>query len=417
MTKNKVWKIVISVAIAFSFWLYVVSVVSPGSEKTFYDIEVKIMDSSALKAENMILTDYNKTVTVRLEGNRSDLNLLNKSNLTAYAYVAGSTPEDTHIEYSINLPDSVAGNAIVVQKKSPEKLEIKIEKLEKKTVPVVLRVAGEPQEGYMINADLENGTDELLDYSQVDVQGPESLVKQMEYAVIDLDITGRTKSVEEAYEYVFCDAQMQRVDGDPELIDALTTDKINVNIPILMCKELPLVVKRIPGGGATEANCQVQISPVKTLLVAGPEEILKDMDALVIDTVELKDLQQNEERTISLNAYFEKNGLLNLSETKEVVVQLMLKDLETKTVTVDLQVQNPDNVHYETGTKEITVRFRGPASLIKELNPKDVKVTINLSGSTVGVQALKPTVTLPDKFKDVAVVSQDPETIYVTVNN
>ena len=98
MTKNKVWKLVISFAIAFCLWLYVVTVVSPGTEMTFYDVEVKIMDAAELKENGLILTEYEKTVTVRLEGKRTDLTQLKKDGFTVSAYVAGCNTEDKHID-------------------------------------------------------------------------------------------------------------------------------------------------------------------------------------------------------------------------------------------------------------------------------------------------------------------------------
>lgn len=420
MTKSKIWKLVISVVVAFSLWVYVVSVVSPGTEMTFYDIEVKIMDKGALKDVDLILTDYDKTVTVRLEGNRSDLNLLDEDNLKAYAYVAGSTTEDTQIEYTIDLPDSVAGNAIVVQKKNPEKLNIKIEKLEKKNVPVTVKLEGELMEGYVMNPENpDEDPEKVLSHTEVEVIAPESLINKIEYAVITLDLEDRTASIDEDYEFILCDKDKKPVEADPELIDVTTTDKIHVSLPILLYRELPLEVKLNPGGGATADNCQVTIGPVQSIMVAGPKDVLEGMDSLVIDTVELKDLLEDETRTIDLEEVLEKKQLVNTTDIKEVTVQLDLKGLSTRSITTDnIQVQKPDDLHYNVNSvpESVTIEVRGPSALVNQLTENDVQVVLDLSAvQSGGLRAVTPKVVLPEKFEDLAVTKK--QDIYVEVNS
>ena len=46
--KSKIWTLLIAVASAFLLWLYVISVVSPGSTETFYNIPVVMQGQGAL---------------------------------------------------------------------------------------------------------------------------------------------------------------------------------------------------------------------------------------------------------------------------------------------------------------------------------------------------------------------------------
>ena len=56
MTKNKIWKIVISAVIAVGLWAYVVSAVSPGSEKN-YTVKVNPNNLTGL-SNDFIITEY-----------------------------------------------------------------------------------------------------------------------------------------------------------------------------------------------------------------------------------------------------------------------------------------------------------------------------------------------------------------------
>ena len=93
----------LSVLIAFGLWLYVVTVVNPEWEETFYNIPVALENEQILHDRGlMLVSDEDPEVTLRLSGNRADMIKLNSSNITIRAdlsriYSAG----EQSINYSI----------------------------------------------------------------------------------------------------------------------------------------------------------------------------------------------------------------------------------------------------------------------------------------------------------------------------
>ena len=84
--KSKIGAFLLSFAIAFGLWLYVITVVSPESEDTFHDIPVVLNGESILNDRGlMILSGKNQTVDLKLEGYRTDLASLNKANIILLA--------------------------------------------------------------------------------------------------------------------------------------------------------------------------------------------------------------------------------------------------------------------------------------------------------------------------------------------
>ena len=116
MTKNRILSTLLAVSVAFVLWVYVITVVSPNSEATFYNIPVVVQGEPMLESYGLMnVTENIPTVTLKLSGNRSDLNKVNSSNITLIAdlskvYEAGTA----NLRYSISYPGDVASNAFEV---------------------------------------------------------------------------------------------------------------------------------------------------------------------------------------------------------------------------------------------------------------------------------------------------------------
>ena len=73
-----------------------------------------------------------------------------------------------------------------IESKEPDSINVTVVRRVSKTVPVEVVWTGTPAEGFMI--DKENRT---LDYSEVTVTGPESVVDTIAKATITVDLEGR----------------------------------------------------------------------------------------------------------------------------------------------------------------------------------------------------------------------------------
>ena len=83
--KNKFGAILLSVAIAFGLWLYVITYVSPNSEETYYNIPVVLEGESVLNERGLMCTSTSSsTVSLQLAGARSDLIKVNQGELIGY---------------------------------------------------------------------------------------------------------------------------------------------------------------------------------------------------------------------------------------------------------------------------------------------------------------------------------------------
>ena len=405
MRRNKLLKILLSAAIAFSLWLYVITVVSPGSEETYYDIPVILQNENVLAERGLIITSYDNSVTLQLEGNRTDLNGLNEGNISILANVSGIMAPGVHkISYTPSYPGNIADNAIITNSKTPDLLTVKVENLVSKSIPVEYSASGNLPENYHPEAPVYSVNGEPI--TQIQVAGPESAIDKIAYAIIYVDFDGRTESISADMEYTLCNEARQRAEVDADLVST-NVPTIRMDMKIHHYKELPLSVKLINGGGATEKNCRVTITPVDKLMVSGEDKILKNMKSIEIGTVDLKELTEDTTLTLPLTM---PEGITNRTEGyQEVEVKLSLQGLQTKSLQVtQFRVLNkPLNMTYSGIPSTMTLELRGPSDQVEKITAADVTVLVDLKNAQAGVNPIQVKPEFAEDFKDVGVLSSN----------
>lgn len=402
--KRKIGYMLVSLAIAFGLWLYVITTVSPGSSDTYYNIPIVWEGESVLNENGLMVTAVSSnTVNLRLSGNRSDLSKVNSANITIKADLSKIREPGTQIPISYStptFPGDVASNAFVIESKEPDTIYVTVVKRVSKTVPVEVVWVGSTADGFMI--DRENKT---LDFPEVTVTGPESVVNSIAMATISVDLDGRRESISETYNYTLCDAE-----GSPVDARLITTDveEIRLDVSIRRVKDLRLTYNLVPGGGADADNTTVKLS-AETIRVSGSEAALENLgDTLSIGTINLADITKS---TATLTfAISLPEGVTNLTGITEVTADVSFHGLSTKELTVtNIQSVNiPEGLEVELITEKLTVTLRGPTALISTVTPEDVAVVVDFTGAEVGTSTFKATVSISDDFKALGTLKAEP---------
>ena len=396
--KSKVWRIALSALIAFAMWLYVVSVVTPEAEETYYDIPVSYWND-VLEERGLMIVSETPTVTLKLKGNRSDLNELNASNITILVDLAAiQAPGTQMVGYKVNFPGNIPSNAIETLSQSPNILQLKVENRIKKAVPIVLNFQGSVPEGYI--ADKENP---LLDATYVEVVGPESSVSLIEKAVIEVDLNEQSDSIIGAYAYILCDAE-----GEPVDAQMITTnvENVNLSVKIQRMKEVPLTVLIADGGGATADTCKVELSR-ESIWVSGSESKLRDLNEVELGTINLADLKA-ETNTMTFDIVLPE-GVTNMTGETEVTATVSFPELGRKKLTISMDKFHstgvPEGAVINWITEVVEVELRGPRDLIKSITEQDITVTVDFSGEDMGSISKLPKITLSAAYNGIGAVS------------
>lgn len=401
--KNKICAAILSLLCAFCLWLYVISAVSPGSTDTYYNIPIVWEGESVLNENGLMVTAVSSnTVNLKLSGNRSDLSRVNSGNITIKADLSNIREPGSQIRITYStptFPGDVASNAFVIESKDPDSIYVTVVRRVSKTVPVEVVWNGSPAEGFMI--DRENKT---LDYPEVTVTGPESVVDTIAKATITVDLSERRESISETYHYTLCDEN-----GDPVDAKLITTDveEVRLDVAIRRVKDLRLTYNLVEGGGATARNTTITLS-AETIRVSGSETALDNMgDVLSIGTINLGDIAKDSDLTFGVSL---PEGVINLTGVTEVTAQVRFNGLSTKELTVEKiqSINIPEGLRVDLITEKLVVTLRGPSNEVAAITPDDLTVTVDFSGAEVGTSTFKASVAYGEDFSQVGTLKTEP---------
>ena len=393
--KSKIFRALISLVIAIGLWMYVITVVSPGSEANFRAVPVTLQNESILTERGLMVTSATASVDLTLSGNRTDLNKITSSSMSVTASLSGITAAGTYqLNYTPSYPGIVSGNALAVQSRKPDFVTVTVAERRTKNVDVEVDFVGSVPEGFL--ADKDNVE---LDHPQIEITGPAEAVDQVAKARIVIDLDHQSSSVSGGYVYTLCTANNEPVDA-AQIVTNIAT--VNCTVRIQRFKEIALKVKLIPGGGANEENCTVSIAP-QTIRVSGSDTLLENLDELEIGTVDLGVLTENVQQKYTITL---PDGINNETGVSEAEVSIQLPKLKTKKLRVSriLATNVPENMEVDLITQAVEVTVRGPETVVHSITENDITVMVDFTDAQTGTATAKANVSLGGEFGEAGAI-------------
>lgn len=397
MKHNRLGPILLSLIVAFATWMYVITFVSPEQERPYNNVPVTLEGESLLRERNlMIVSDTDLTVRLELKGSRQDLNNLNSANLTLTADLSGIFEAGEYdLGYTINTPGNIPNGAVTVMRREPSTVKVVVAERISRNVPVKLEFVGETAEGFI--ADKPQAE---LDYQEITITGPRETVEQIDHAYVQVDCTDRTETITESYRFSLRDG-----DGNPVDAAMITTnvEQVKVRVPVFLTKRVNLVLAVNSGGGATEKTSSIVVEPAY-VDVSGSESALKDLEQIVLGTINLGDISDEWEKTYAISM---PEGVTNLSNLEEAVVHISFPDLTKKEFTItDIKTTNvPEGMVPDLLTKQLTITVRGPKELMSSLTAEQISVEVDLTG-VENTAAVEAKITFPAALEGVGAVGK-----------
>lgn len=411
--KSKLMTFLLSLLFACGLWLFVVTVEQPESEQTYYEIPVIYQNNGEdlLKDRGLMIVSERPTITLKLKSTRSNLRNLNESNINILVSLANVTKPGPHdLNYTISYPGNVPASEVSVVSASMEQISIKVEN--RVTKPLTVEVKPEGQVADPQNTKALTAPEEIeLDYTTIDVTGPESVMQNVEKAVVYVDLTGQSQTIAGEFPITLCDENYNPIMDTGNLTVSPDISAVNVVLKIYKVKEIDLKVKVIPGGGATEDTSSITLRPNK-LQVYGPESVLEKLDYLEIGVVDLATIAKDETKVLPITL---PEGVTNNTDITEVTVDIKFPKLLTRKLTVEnVEFLNlPEGLEAELNSGSLNVTLRGLAGQMGALSVNDLTVTVDMADAQIGTSIKSVTVTISSKYPDVGILSVSD--VYVTV--
>ncbi len=388
--KHKIVPMSIALVLALVLWIYVVTVIAPEATATIYDVSIVLDGESSLKDRGLIITGQQETgINLEINASRTTLSKLNRGNVAAVADVSKiSDPGEYSLSITISLPDTVSSADVDVVKKSASTIHITVAEAETKTVPIELQWTGDVTSGYQFDA--ENA---VANPETVTLYGPKTEVDPVAKAVVLCDISGLEETTQMTKDYTF------QTDSNEEVelsnLTAVDVETIDVTLPILRYREIPLTVELQDGGGVTAKDATAVISPDK-IAVTGAAEVIDALpDTFSVGTIDLAKVLDGEQVELPLTL---PAGVNSASGEKTVTVTMYITGYTKEITTSNIQVINvPKGYTAQVTTKSVTVTLRGEQEYIEAITEEDVTVIADLSNyAQSGAFTVEAKAQLPD---------------------
>ena len=385
-TESKIFNIILSILIALGLWAYVTASVTDVGESTVRNIPVTVVGEEALNAKGLMIDPNTKlTVNARVSGNRSLLVSM-ASNPSEYFSATINVAEITEPgTYDLNCtitPEftSLTSTGVRVMDQEGKTIQVTVTRLMSKTVEVrgVFKGTVDEDNNYRANpVEVTPGT--------IKVQGPETLVNQVEYAQVTITGDNLTKTYTGELGFLLMTADGEVVDDDD-----LTTNvnTVSVVMPVVKTMEVPLSVEYVYGGGITEDNFEryvtVDIQPA-TIQVSGDVADVSYLEGKTITVGKIDLSQVVQEEQVFVFPIELSTELSNDSGITQATVTVTIKGLETKTVeTSNIDIINtPDGFTADAVTQSLQVKVRGPADALETVEGYQIRVVVDLEGQNL----------------------------------
>lgn len=391
--------ILLSLVLALIVWGSAVTSADPDQERIF-PVPIEIIGQ---EPDVEIMEEIPEILSVTLFAPVSNLDVLSSENsaLRAWIDLSGLTRGTHTLEIQYLLPGDIRPLRLV--QVSPKVVEVTLEKLISKTLPIEREILGEPGLGYQLGGITWSA-------EEVTVSGRSADVEKVVRVEASLDISGAKEDIQRSINLRPLNENGSIVSGI-----ALNPERINVTQTVtLQGGYRNMVVRVVTTGQVAEGYRQtnITVSPPNILVFSPDVAMIEGLPGFVeTKELDISGASDDIETVLSLNLPV---GVSVIGDPN-VLVQMGIAAINgsiSLSRPVELIGVLP-GLAASVAPDVIEVIVFGPIPLLPSLTDVDVRVVVDLSGLEEGVYQLTPQVIiLPDQVQ-LQVIS--PEEVEVTI--
>ena len=408
-TKNIAIK-VLSLMFAILLWGYVLMTQNPPRVKTVTDVTVSIEGEADLTTRKLTLRGDRAALL-------EDVSVRVRTELTSYADISADD-----ITASINLSritstgkhtvrihaKSSSGDVVSV---SPSEIEVEIDTLTTRNIPIEIHEEGELPEGYWAG-------DVQLDSATVLLEGPGTDLAKIVKAVGTIDLTNRTESLNQSIMLALYDKEGNVVESSI-LFGGMPT--VVAKQEILPSKLVPIDVDgAIIGREELPENFEIAsygTSLESTLVrIVGDADVIQKIESLSLEPVDVTGCTESIQQELAINV---PEGV-RIIGADSVNLQVTIREKTAVLELTELPIEIVGLARKQTATlsQELAnVTFSGRVSLLAGITRGDVKGYADVTGLAAGTHDVKLALQIDgeDVPSDLQYEFTTDETIQVTI--
>lgn len=348
----------------------------------------------------LIVGSFEERVQVTLQTTQSVWETLEVEDFEATVDLSGLGPGTHEVPVEVTL-DREPASILNVQ---PEMVEVQLDAAASRIVPVEVEARGDPAVGYVVRQ-------QILDPTDVTVQGPSSYVTRVVEGFAVISIDGADGNVEETVTLRPRDA-----DGDSVPFVSLNPDAADVFISIEPSGYHSTLAVQVVLTGEVASGYRVtdiSIDPPTVTVFGDPA----DLAALEEGFIETKPINvAGAQQDIVVRPGLTVPPLVTVVPGQQVEVRVSVEAIESSlTINSTPEVQGLEPGFTATLSPEVVqVVLNGPLPRLEALTQDDVRVVLDLFGLPPGTHQIEPEVIAPEEISAQSVI---PATIQVRISD
>ncbi|WP_138159213.1 CdaR family protein [Peptoniphilus catoniae] len=390
--------LVISIIFSIFLWSYVRSEVDPEVSISIKGVEVRFENIAEIKANNLeVISPQTASVDVRITGKRSNISKVNRDSVSASVNLSGYYSGD----YKIPVKVQVNGSNLVVEDKSPEVLDFKIDEVISKNLDADIITSGTLVKGYVLG--------NVKQTEEVQVKGARTYIDKIKEINAIFDVNNKMEST-------VITSKVKAYDADGNEIEDLsfTPESIDLDVPILKTQTLPIklnIVGDIPEGMDIK---DFSVEP-NSVTIKGNSAVLNKIEEISTSPIPVNSLIKGQ---IPVDVILPDGVSLVDKDIKFVASSQPITILKQKITldTSDIKVKNvPENYKFtfsENTEIELVVTPKDPISN-EFMSKSDVRASMDITGLEKGKHDVKLNIKVPDRFR---ILSMEPTYIEIQLD-
>lgn len=390
---NLVW-ILLSLLLSTALWVMVTFQQNPEETQTLANVPVEF---ASTPSPTLSIEKVTTSVQLTVSAPRDVWPQLSPDTFKVTVDVSKIQPGVQSLTPKVTSTDPRAR----VEAVTPDVVQLRVEPLETKQVPVQVLTPGKVPIGYTA------GTPKTTP-SEVTVSGPRSSVDQVQTVVVTVPLEGVTKTIDETASPI-----PETTGGTP--VDRITVSpEVLVEVPIeqtLTYKVVP-VAPTITGQVAVGYVLVSFPSDPETVNLVGDPTVLGQLQAAPTQPISVDGLSADRDVTTTLAL----PGTVALAQQQTIVVHLHVQEINgSEIIPVSPRPANANLQYSYTFTPaSVNVTISGPVSTLRQLQPDDIQVIVDVKDMKPGTtETVAPLIGgMPP---DVKLVNAQPPTVTVAV--
>lgn len=303
--------IVLSIVVAIIMRAFVMTTTNPSLSKTIRYVPLTIRNLETIENEGYEVVNQEdvETVNVKVEGNRDSLLNLTNNDLVASVNLQAPTEGIKSLNIDIDTPSGVRVDEI-----EPRQVDLKIEKIIEKELPVTFSVMDTLKEGRILEIN-ENYPQNIV------VKGSRTIVDKVKKIQVNIDkesyLNGKIHNV-----------KVKALDSKGEEVNnvTLSSDEVSVSYIVFETKEVEVELVTKGNLASDYELISKEVLPSK-LIIKGENEVISKIEKIETQVLNISNLKKNTSGEIELNL---PDGVEVYDGDNKVNVSLEIEKKETE---------------------------------------------------------------------------------------